>query len=93
MKFRKILLLFMILAFGLVVEGIRVTRSVLDDGTLDGLSLLDGDFPFSRLARFRGPSHEFKEQKTTESAGVTAIEVTVDPIKDPGVFQFSSHTG
>ncbi|HNE60002.1 MAG TPA: AAA family ATPase, partial [Ottowia sp.] len=23
----------------------------------------------------------------------TAIEVTVDPIKDPGVFQFSSHTG
>ena len=36
MKFRKVLLLFMIVAFGLIIEGITVTRDVLNDESFEG---------------------------------------------------------
>lgn len=78
MKFRKVLLLFMIVAFGLVVEGINVTRNVLNDDSFEGLRgiQIDGDFPFSRMGRFRGPSRDFTESQTADASGITAIEIS-----------------
>ena len=77
MKFRKVLLLFMIVAFGLIIEGITVTRNVLNDESFEGFRDLKIDgFPFSRSARFRGPSHDFTESQTTDAAGVGAIEIS-----------------
>jgi hypothetical protein len=77
MKFRKVLLLFMILAFGLIIEGINVTRNVLNDESFEGFKDLQFDgFPFGRISRFRGPSHDFTESQTTDAAGVTALEIT-----------------
>ncbi len=77
MKFRKVLLLFMIVAFGLIIEGITVTRDVLNDESFEGFRGIQIDgFPFSRSARFGGPSHDFTESRTTEAAGITAIEVS-----------------
>lgn len=76
MKIRKVLFLFMILGFGLIIEGINVTRNVLNDESLEGLKGLnfDGDFPF-RFARFRGPSHDFTDSQTAEAAGIETIDV------------------
>ncbi len=77
MKFRKVLLLFMIVAFGLIVEGITVTRNVLNDESFEGFRGIQIDgFPFSRGARFRGPSYDFTESQTTDPAGITAIEIS-----------------
>lgn len=77
MKFRKVLLLFLIVAFGVVIEGINVTRSVLNDETFDGFRGIQIDgFPFSRMARFRGPSHDFKESQAIDASGITAVEVS-----------------
>jgi hypothetical protein len=76
-KIRKVLLLFMIVTFGLIVEGINVTRNVLNDESFDGFKGFEIDgFPFSRNSRFRGPSHDFTESKTTEAAGITTVEVS-----------------
>lgn len=76
MKIRKVLFLFMILGFGLIIEGINVTRNVLNDESFEGFRGLnfDGDFPF-QFARFRGPSHDFTESETAEAAGIEAIDV------------------
>ncbi|MBK5257534.1 MAG: hypothetical protein JJE39_16030, partial [Vicinamibacteria bacterium] len=78
MKFRKVVLFFMIVSFGLVIEGISVTRSVMNDGGFDGFRniQIDGEFPFSGITRFRGPSHDFTESQTTNPAGVTGIEIS-----------------
>ncbi|MBX7187938.1 MAG: DUF4097 domain-containing protein [Vicinamibacteria bacterium] len=77
MKFRKVLLLFMIVAFGLIVEGINVTRNVLNDESFEGFRGIQIDgFPFSRGARFRGPSYDFTESQTTDPAAITAIEIS-----------------
>ena len=77
MKFRKVLLLFMIVAFGLIIEGITVTRNVLNDESFEGFRGLQIDgFPFWRSARFRGPSQDFTESQTTEASGVNAIEIS-----------------
>ena len=77
MKFRKVLLLFMIVAFGLIIEGITVTRNVLNDESFEGFRGIQIDgFPFSRSGRFRGPSHDFTESQTTDAAGVTTIEIS-----------------
>lgn len=77
MKFRKVLLLFMIVAFGLIIEGITVTRNVINDESFEGFRGLQIDgFPFSRSARFRGPSQDFTESQTTEATGITAIEIS-----------------
>ena len=77
MKFRKVLLLFIIVSFGLIIEGINVTRNVINDESFEGWRgiQLDG-FPFSRSSRFRGPSHDFTESQTAEAAGITGIEVS-----------------
>ena len=77
MKFRKVLLLFMIVTFGLIIEGINVTRNVINDESFEGFRgfQIDG-FPFGRVARFRGPSYDFTDRKTTEAASVTAIEIS-----------------
>ena len=80
MKFRKVLLFFMIVSFGLIVEGIHQARTVFNDESSDGFrgfralrSLrFDGDSPFSK---FRGPSYDFTESQTTDAAGITAIEI------------------
>ena len=77
MKFRKVLLLFMIVAFGLIIEGITVTRNVLNDESFEGFRGIEIDgFPFSRGGRFRGPSHDFTESQTADAAGITAIEIS-----------------
>ena len=77
MKFRKVALLFMIVSFGLIIEGINVARNVISDESFEGFRGInfDGDFPFSRISRFRGPSHDFTESQTIDAAGITAIEV------------------
>lgn len=76
MKIRKVLFLFLVLGFGLIIEGINVTRNVLNDESFEGFKgiNLDGDFPF-RFSPFRGPSHEFTESQTAEAAGIEAIDV------------------
>ncbi len=78
MKFRKVLLLFMILGFGLIIEGINATKQAINDGGFDVLRgiQIDGDFPFSRISRFRGPSHEFAENQTADASGVMALEIS-----------------
>lgn len=77
MKFRKVLLLFMIVAFGLIIEGITVTRNVLNDESFEGFRdfKIDG-FPFSRGGRFRGPSHDFTESQITDASGIATIEIS-----------------
>lgn len=76
MKFRKVLLLFVIVTFGLIIEGITVTRNVLNDESFEGFRGIQVDgFPFSRGGRFRGPSHDFTESQTTDAAGITTIEI------------------
>lgn len=77
MKFRKVLLLFMILGFGLIIEGTNAARDMVgsfDEGFGNGFQF-DG-FPFSRVSRFRGPSQDFTESQTTDPLGITAIEVS-----------------
>lgn len=76
MKIRKVLFLFMILGFGLIIEGINVTRNVLNDESFEGIKglNLDSDFPF-RFSRFRGPSHDFTDSQTAEAAGIATIDV------------------
>lgn len=78
MKLRKVLLFFMIVSFGLIIEGISVTRSVLNDESFEGFPRIqiDGDFPFSGLTRFRGPSYDFTDTKTTPKEGVSGLEVS-----------------
>jgi len=78
MKFRKVVLFFMIVSFGMIIEGISVTRSVMEDGNFLSLPDLeiDGDFPFAGLARFRGPSTEFVDTQTTDASGVAGVEVS-----------------
>ena len=79
MKVRKVLLLFMIVSFGLIVEGINVTRNVINDESFDGFKGIQIDgFPFGlgRNSRFRGPSHDFTESQTTDAAGITTIEIS-----------------
>ena len=66
----------MIVSFGLIVEGINVTRNVLNDESFGDLKDFKFDFPFNRNSRFRGPSHDFTESQTADAAGITAIEVT-----------------
>jgi hypothetical protein len=76
-KLRKVLLLFVIVGFGLILQAITVTRNVLNDEASEFLPRfrMDG-FPFSRGSRFNGPSHDFTESKTAEAAGVTTIEIS-----------------
>ncbi len=78
MKFRKVVLLFMIVTFGLVIEGINATRNVINDPSFEGFPRFDfdGDFPFSRISRFRGPSHDFTETESAEASGVSGLEVS-----------------
>lgn len=78
MKLRKAALFFMIVSFGLIIEGISVTRSVMEDGGLGAFlsSRLTEDIPFAGLARFRGPSTEFTETETADASGIAGIEVS-----------------
>ena len=78
MKFRKILLLVFLLGFGAIVETVHFTRTVINDGNFEGFRGLriDGDFPFERLMRFRGPSYDFTANETTDAAGISSIEVS-----------------
>ncbi len=82
MKFRKVLLLFLILGFGMIVEGIHFTRTVVKDDLFEGFRdgfrsiQIDGAFPFSGLMRFRGPSFDFTTNETMDAAGVTTLEVS-----------------
>ncbi len=67
----------MIVSFGLIIEGIHVTRNVINDESFEGWRGIQMDgFPFSRSSRFRGPSHDFTERQTAEAAGITGIEVS-----------------
>lgn len=77
MKFRKVALFIMIVSFGLIVEGINVTRNVLNDESFDGFPgiRLDGDFPF-RVSKFSGPSEDFTEAQTSDAKGVSGVEVS-----------------
>ena len=84
MKFRKILLFFMIVSFGVFIEGVNVARNAINDDSFAGLRELgrtgrgfriDG-FPFSRGSEFRGPSHDFTENQTSDPSGITGIEVS-----------------
>ncbi len=78
MKLRKVLLFFMIVSFGLIIEGIGVTRSVMNQEGLDGFRgiQIDGDFPFSRISRFRGPSVNFTDSQTSDPSGIAGLEVS-----------------
>lgn len=77
MKFRKVALFFMIISFGLIIEGINLGRHVINDESFEGFRgfEFDGDFPF-RVSRFRGPSQDFTESQTSEPAGITGIEIS-----------------
>jgi Putative adhesin len=77
MKFRKVALFFLIVSFGLIVEGINVTRNVLNDESFEGFRgiNLDGDFPF-RVSRFSGPSEDFTEARTEDARGISGVEVS-----------------
>ncbi len=77
MKFRKVALFFLIVSFGLIIEGINVTRNFVNDESFEGFRGLqfDGDFPF-RVSRFRGPSQEFTETQTSASAGISGVEIS-----------------
>jgi hypothetical protein len=77
MKFRKVLLLFLILGFGFIVEGITVGQRLVNND-FDFPNIQFDGFPFRGRSLFRGPSHDFTESKTLEAAGVTAIEVSND---------------
>ncbi len=77
MKFRKVALFFLIVSFGIIVEGINVTRNVINDESFEGFRGIefDGDFPF-RISRFRGPSQDFTETATSEAKGISGIEIS-----------------
>lgn len=77
MKFRKVALFIVIVSFGLIVEGIHVTRNVLNDESFEGFRgiRLDGDFPF-RVSKFSGPSEDFTEAQTSDAKGVSGVEVS-----------------
>jgi hypothetical protein len=78
MKFRKVVLFFMIVSFGLIIEGIGVGRRVMNDEGFEGFRgiQIDGDFPFSRISRFRGPSFDFTESQTSDPSGIAGLEVS-----------------
>jgi hypothetical protein len=91
MKFRKVLLLFMIVSFGVTIEGLHAGKRALDDGTFDGFNIdLDDDFPW-RLP-FRGQSTEFTESETVDVQGVTRIEIT-NTYGDVNVTRASTENG
>lgn len=78
MRLRKIVLLFMIVGFGAVIEGVNTARNFVKNE--DGFDILrslqiDGDFPFGNRS-FRGPAYDFTESQTAEASGITTIDVT-----------------
>ncbi len=77
MKFRKVALFFLIVSFGLIIEGVNVTRNFVNDESFEGFRGIqfDGDFPF-RVSRFRGPSQEFKETQQSAAAGISGVEIS-----------------
>ncbi|MEO8358449.1 MAG: DUF4097 family beta strand repeat-containing protein [Vicinamibacteria bacterium] len=78
MKLRKVILLFMIVGFGAVIEGVNKARTfVISEDGFDILRNLqfDGDFPFGNRG-FRGPSSDFTESQTIEASGIVTIDVT-----------------
>ena len=78
MKFRKVALFIVIVSFGLIVEGINVTRNVINDESFGGFRGIefDGDFPSFRISKFSGPSQDFTETETSEAKGITGIEIS-----------------
>jgi hypothetical protein len=76
MKFRKVALLFMILIFGMVIEGVNAARIAMKDESFEPFKEFDLSDFFRRRGGLSGPSHEFTESLTAEAAGVTAIEVS-----------------
>jgi hypothetical protein len=76
MKFRKVALLFMILIFGMVIEGVNAARIAMKDESFEPFKEFDFSDFFGRRGGLSGPSHEFTESLTAEAAGVTAIEVS-----------------
>lgn len=77
MKFRKVALFFLIVSFGLIIEGINIGRNVINDESFEGFRgfEFDGDFPF-RVSRFRGPSQDFTESQHSDAAGITGVEIS-----------------
>ena len=72
MKFRKVVLLVMIVGFGVAVEGISFTRDKLNDGTFDDLR-----FDFNPgWWDINGHATDFTETESVDPAGIIAIEVT-----------------